>query len=318
MYSFDEIKDEMEQGELEKALLMLKLFSLEKKLDVPLKWASSELYGYYEVLTKEEEELPWWRFCIVVWINHDKRVIGKTYFDNKEDEYNFDIERDTAPVYFGVQEIETLGSKDIPAGEFKIPPPSHLEESVEFGMVNKNNLYKRIREAGIHLLSDISNNITNQSSNNSLGIAQQELLEFKDYIERQAWKDIFVNEKPQENIARSLLQAFLSNRSYREVPVRGGRTDILSFQKNGRLLYETKIWRGQKYHTQGLREIEEYLKGEGNTEDFIGVFYVIFDSTKSHVSKSYLKSDLAIEQVGIYTIYIITICLAPLQPSKID
>ena len=160
-----------------------------------------------------------------------------------------------------------------------------------------------------------------QAETDPLETAKKELIAFRNEVERQAWKDIFVQGKPQqkgkpqENIARALLQIFLKNRSYREVPVRGGKTDILSFQKGGRLLYETKIWRGEEYHKQGLREIEEYIKGE--EDELLAVFYVVFDPTKSNRSKSFLKDDFTIERAGKYDIYTITICLAPPQPSAI-
>lgn len=45
MYNIAEIRKEMESGSLEKALLMLRLFSLEHHLELPFKWASSELHG---------------------------------------------------------------------------------------------------------------------------------------------------------------------------------------------------------------------------------------------------------------------------------
>jgi hypothetical protein len=154
-------------------------------------------------------------------------------------------------------------------------------------------------------------------SSNPLEVAKQELIEFRDLVERQTWKDILIDGKPQENIARALLQTFLANRSYREVPVRGGRVDILSFQKEGRILYEAKIWRGEKYHAQGLREISEYLKGEGEDDDLFAVFYVVFDSTKTYCSKSHLGESFTVERIGIHDVYTITICLAPPQPSTI-
>jgi hypothetical protein len=152
---------------------------------------------------------------------------------------------------------------------------------------------------------------------NTLEITKQELIEFRDFIERQAWRDIFVKDKPQENIARALLQAFLKKRSYREVPVRGGKTDILSFQKEGRVLYETKIWRGEKYHMQGLSEIEEYIKGEDEDGELFAAFYVVFDATKTSRSKSYMGEDFSVKKAGIYDVYTISICLSPPQPSAI-
>ncbi|MGL4498981.1 MAG: hypothetical protein ACRC2M_21795, partial [Planktothrix sp.] len=154
-----------------------------------------------------------------------------------------------------------------------------------------------------------------QTETDPLETAKKELIAFRKEVERQTWKDIWVQGKPQENIARALLQMFLKSRSYREVPVRGGKTDILSFQKGGTLLYEAKIWRGKEYHERGLREIEEYIKGE--EDELLAVFYVVFDPTKSNCSKSFLKDDFTIERAGNYNIYTITICLAPPQPSAI-
>jgi hypothetical protein len=153
-------------------------------------------------------------------------------------------------------------------------------------------------------------------SSDSLETAKQELIQFRDFVERQAYKDIFIKDKPQENIARALLQTFLANRSYREVPVRGGRVDILSFHKEGRILYEAKIWRGEEYHAQGIREISEYLKGEDD-DNLFAVFYVVFDSTKTYCSKSYLGESFTVERIGIHDVHTITICLAPPQPSTV-
>ena len=128
--------------------------------------------------------------------------------------------------------------------------------------------------------------------------------------------NFMVNPSSVNVVARALLQTFLANRSYREVPVRGGRVDILSLQKEGRILYEAKIWRGEKYHAQGIREISEYLKGEDD-DNLFAVFYVVFDSTKTYCSKSYLGESFTVERIGIHDVHTITICLAPPQPSTV-
>jgi len=84
-----------------------------------------------------------------------------------------------------------------------------------------------------------------------LGRVRADLHEFRAFVERQAHADLFVGGKAQENIARALLQARLTGRSYREVPVRRGRSDVLLFERDGqRLLVEAKIWRGPDYHEQ--------------------------------------------------------------------
>ncbi len=109
--------------------------------------------------------------------------------------------------------------------------------------------------------------------------ATQEILQFRSLVERQLHRDIFVAGQPQESIARGLLQAFLRSRSYREVEVRGGQSDLLVFTREQRYLYETKIWRGEDYYRQGLREIEEYIIGEDDDGALPSVFYIVFDPT---------------------------------------
>jgi HEAT repeat protein/KaiC/GvpD/RAD55 family RecA-like ATPase len=146
--------------------------------------------------------------------------------------------------------------------------------------------------------------------------SRREIIRFKNFVERQAYRDIFIKGKPQENIARTLLQTYLIPRSYREVPVRGGQTDLLLMAKNGRFLYETKIWRGPEYYEQGLREIEEYVIGEDDEQGLVGIFYVIFDPTKSRSAWRYLGDHITTAKVCERQIHVIVIDLVPPQPSK--
>ena len=142
MYTLDDIRLEFENGSLARALLKLRLFSLESKLKFPFKWASSELYGYAEFLEETDKSLPWWRDCTVVWIDLNDKVIGTEYQE----------ERDQAWVYNGVKDIEEQSKSGLPSGEFRIQPPEEKEDSVQFGMVEIDPLYDRIREAGLHIL----------------------------------------------------------------------------------------------------------------------------------------------------------------------
>ena len=146
--------------------------------------------------------------------------------------------------------------------------------------------------------------------------ARLEVQKFKLFVERQAHRDVFVDGKPQENIARSLLQAFLTPRSYREVKVRGGSSDLLAFSKNGRFLYETKIWRGPDYYTQGLRELEEYMIGEDDDEALKGVFYIVFDPTKSQSAIKFLGGVMSTVTIGKKDVDVCIVNLCPPQPSK--
>jgi hypothetical protein len=146
--------------------------------------------------------------------------------------------------------------------------------------------------------------------------AKLKIKEFKSQMERQTRKDIFERGKPQERLARSLLQMFLQGRSYREVKVRGGKSDLLVFSKDGKFLYETKIWRGIAYFKQGIREIEEYLKGEGDDSELKASFYIIFDATKSHHATKYLKREISTKAVLGKSVNIFVVNVWLPQPSK--
>jgi hypothetical protein len=139
---------------------------------------------------------------------------------------------------------------------------------------------------------------------------------FKKFVERQASKDIYVNNLPQENIARTLLQGFLTNRSYREVQVRGGQSDILEVDFRGRYLYETKIWRGLKNHEQGIREIEEYIIGEDDDEELKEIFYVVFDPTKNNQASKILGGEITTVEANGRIVKVIVVNIALPKPSK--
>ncbi|ASJ52462.1 hypothetical protein BP422_02225 [Brevibacillus formosus] len=148
-----------------------------------------------------------------------------------------------------------------------------------------------------------------------LGDAKKEIQDFKAIVERQLFDDIYVNNKPQENIARGMLQAFLSKKSYREVKVKGGQTDILVFTKKGKIIYETKIWRGPQYHEQGYKEIEEYIKGEDDG-NLAGVFYIIFDPTVTGKASAYVNGDYSIKKIFNRDVHVVVINLFQPIPSK--
>lgn len=152
-----------------------------------------------------------------------------------------------------------------------------------------------------------------------LGRARAEVQEFRAFIERQAYGDILVGGKPQENIGRALLQARLTGRSYREVPVRGGRSDILAFEHDGRrVLFETKIWRGAGNHEQGIRELSEYVGGEGDDGQLLAAFYIVFDPTESARAIEHEGSPISTRQVGGVSIEIVVVRLRPPVPSRIE
>lgn len=151
-----------------------------------------------------------------------------------------------------------------------------------------------------------------------VGRVKAELYEFRAYIERQAHKDIFVSGKPQENIARALLQARMSVRSYREVQVRGGRSDLLLLERDEtRILIETKIWDGGEDHEQGKRELAEYALGENDDGKLLAAFYVVFDPTQSGSAAEYMGASAATERSRGTSTETIIIRIKPATPSRI-
>ncbi|HEX9929503.1 MAG TPA: hypothetical protein VGB02_13275 [Pyrinomonadaceae bacterium] len=195
-----------------------------------------------------------------------------------------------------------------------IEPP--LEEMLAFSR-DLLRLQKTLESNAAQTLDKITQLLENQFVNTTedTKTAQETVLSFKQYFERQTYKDIYVNDNPQENIARAILQAYLVPRSYREVPVRGGRTDILAFTKSGRFLYETKIWRGGEYYKQGLRELEEYLEGEKG-DDLLDVFYIIFDPTKNNQAADYVGSEFRTIKILDKNVSVVIIKVWLPTPSK--
>jgi hypothetical protein len=165
------------------------------------------------------------------------------------------------------------------------------------------------------LLKSIISRFCSEKRNTSSELNIHEVVKsFKSYIERQAYKDIFVNGKPQENIARALLQAYLPKNSYREVPIRGGKADLLLFEHQEKFLFETKIWRGPEYYQQGLREIEEYIIGEDN-EELRGIFYVIFDPTQTGRAEKHCKGIYSYEKLQGRSVDLVIVNLYLPTPS---
>ncbi len=152
---------------------------------------------------------------------------------------------------------------------------------------------------------------------NSAKIMLGELLEFRDFVERQGHRAIVVDGTPREEIGRTLLQAFLINRSYKEVPVRGGRSDVLVYLNYGRrILIEIKLWRGQRYHEQAISELEEYARGENDDSKLLASFLIVFDNTESGAAAEYLAQHaVAAESIQVRP-FVVLIRINLPQPSK--
>lgn len=203
--------------------------------------------------------------------------------------------------------IECVQIKD--KTQLKVYAPSFEERSHFWAYINI--FREKLQKLG--LLEDFR---VGELDQDPLREAQTEMRDFKSLVERQIYKDILVDDRPQENIARALLQTFLIRRSYREVPVRGGQSDLLVFLKQGRFLYETKIWRGPQYYQQGLKEIEEYIIGEDSDQELLGIFYVVFDATKSKRAKAYLGQEFSTDTVCDRDVGVVIIDLSPPKPSR--
>jgi hypothetical protein len=146
--------------------------------------------------------------------------------------------------------------------------------------------------------------------------ALDRVIDFKRYVERQAYEDIYdKDKKPKERFARTLLQTWLRGRSYREVGVRGGRSDLLVFEKDGRFLYETKIWHGASNHQKGLKQIGEYLMGEDSDHRLLGAYYIVFDHTRTHRARYYLGNDVSTHIVSGREVDVVVVSISHPQPS---
>ena len=103
---------------------------------------------------------------------------------------------------------------------------------------------------------------------------------FRDFIARVGFRILQVPETPQEFIGQHLLFAYLdqfitsiNGTMYMEVPTGRGRMDLIIFHNQKKYVVETKIWRSDRYYTEGKQQPAAYL----STEDVTEGYYVVFD-----------------------------------------
>ncbi len=101
-----------------------------------------------------------------------------------------------------------------------------------------------------------------------------------------------------------------------EVEVRGGQSDLLVFTREQRYLYETKIWRGEDYYRQGLREIEEYIIGEDDDGALPSVFYIVFDPTTTRRAEAIIGSAVEVSEIAGRPVTSVVVHIRPPRPSK--
>lgn len=146
-----------------------------------------------------------------------------------------------------------------------------LNEAVRAGVEDVNTSFFRANRGAKSAFS-----AELETALRSAGIRETTTLEtilaFKAYAERQLVTDLKSN--PTEAPARAFLQTYLEQqgRTYREVAAGGGRTDILVLGGTGWEVVETKVWRGQAYHEDGLIELSRYVAAEGLQKGFSVVF----------------------------------------------
>jgi hypothetical protein len=139
---------------------------------------------------------------------------------------------------------------------------------------------------------------------------RRDIERFRNFIEAQAHPDLFIDGRPQERFGRSLLQAFLFNNGFREVPSRGGRLDLLVVEREALFVIETKIWRGPTYHDDGVAELTEYVTNDA-LPNFGGAFYVVFDPTPGRAAARHIE-----ERAPLAGIETVVILISPGAPSR--
>ncbi len=112
-------------------------------------------------------------------------------------------------------------------------------------------------------------------------ILMDQLLDnFRDFIARVGFRILQVPETPQEFIGQHLLFAYLdqfvssvNGAMYMEVPTGRGRMDLIIFHNQRKYVIETKIWRSDRYYSDGKQQLAAYLSTEGVADGY----YVVFD-----------------------------------------
>ena len=128
---------------------------------------------------------------------------------------------------------------------------------------------------------------------------------FKDYAERQLVHG-FKN-MSNEEFCRSNLQTYLeqAGRSTREVKSGGGWIDVVVASGEP---VEAKLWKGPEYHAEGIEELQEYMRTEGQTKGY----YVVFDTITSNPK----LEDSAETSCDEGLIFQVAVRMNPGQPSK--
>lgn len=152
----------------------------------------------------------------------------------------------------------------------------------------------------------------------------EEILAFKEIVERQGIDAFRHGKAPQEVIGQTMLQFWieqfmrytgLKGRAFREVPSGGGEMDLLITVPEEETVIEAEIWRGKKNHWQHLSQIADYLETEG-ARATKGIL-VTFDNTRGGTSLEREKETTIFrEQCRGYSIDVVIIKINPEAPSS--
>ncbi|MCI9469606.1 MAG: hypothetical protein HFH56_00080 [Lachnospiraceae bacterium] len=134
---------------------------------------------------------------------------------------------------------------------------------------------------------------------------------FKNYVEGNLYPAFQVTANPQEETGRTLLQAYLLPRGYREAQMSGGNSDLI--YPSEKTIVETKIWHDRERYKDGIVELSAYLVSQGYNTGY----YVIFDNTQR--DNAVIKengADIFDIRYGRHLIHCFFIKIKPIAPSK--
>lgn len=134
---------------------------------------------------------------------------------------------------------------------------------------------------------------------------------FKVYAEGTLYPAFQVTKDPQEETGRTLLQAYLRPRGFREAQMAGGNSDLI--YPSEETIVETKIWRDIERYKDGIVELSAYLDSQGYSTGY----YVLFDNTQSDnlvvAENSSSNFDIHYDSHLIHCLFI---KIKPIAPSK--
>ena len=134
---------------------------------------------------------------------------------------------------------------------------------------------------------------------------------FKNYVEGNLYPAFQVTNNPQEETGRTLLQAYLRPRGYREAQMSGGNSDLI--YPSEKTIVETKIWHDIERYNDGIVELSAYLDSQGYNTGY----YVIFDNTQRDNAIVKEKGDAIFDtRYDKHLIHCFFIKIKPIAPSR--